>query len=107
MCRHHPPLGRRRRPNRHAHSPSPPFFALQARKLESELDIKVAAYGKLCSSYEYGYSKGESGLATDQVRQAGRCWVLPGWKGAAVPVASCSRLKLHDKLPGVSAVQAG
>lgn len=39
----------------------------EARKLESELDIKVAAYGKLCSSYEYGYSKGESGLATDQL----------------------------------------
>ena len=45
----------------------PPSPSTQARKLESELDIKVAAYGKLCSSYEYGYSKGESGLATDQV----------------------------------------
>lgn len=39
---------------------------MQARKLESELDVKVAAYGKLCSGYEYGYSKGESGMATDQ-----------------------------------------
>lgn len=28
--------------------------------------MKVAAYGKLCSNYEYGYSKGESGMATDQ-----------------------------------------
>lgn len=47
---------------------------MQARKLESELDIKVAAYGKLCSGYEYGYSKGESGLATDQART-----LLPAW----------------------------
>lgn len=39
----------------------------QARKLESELDAKIAAYGKLCSGYEYSYSKGESGLAQDQV----------------------------------------
>lgn len=50
----------------------------QARKLESELDIKIAAYGKLCSNYEYGYSKGESGMATDQAsrglcNRAGRC----------------------------------
>ena len=42
---------------------------LQARKLEGELDIKIAAYGKLCSSYEYGYTKGESGLSTDQMLQ--------------------------------------
>ncbi|KAL4429846.1 hypothetical protein ABPG77_010963 [Micractinium sp. CCAP 211/92] len=42
----------------------------EARKLESELDVKVAAYGKLCSSYEYGYSKGESGMATDQLLQS-------------------------------------
>lgn len=48
-------------------------LAPQARKLESELDIKVAAYGKLCSGYEYGYSKGESGLATDQVRMGTGC----------------------------------
>lgn len=39
---------------------------LQARKLEGELDTKVAAYGKLCSAYEYGYSAGESGLSSDQ-----------------------------------------
>jgi hypothetical protein len=49
---------------------------VQARKLEGELDVKIAAYGKLCSTYEYGYSKGESGLATDQVRGAdGFCQV--------------------------------
>ena len=42
----------------------------QARKLEGDLDVKIAAYGKLCSSYEYGYAKGESGLATDQVSRA-------------------------------------
>lgn len=41
----------------------------EARKMESELDIKIAAYGKLCSNYEYGYSKGESGMATDQLLQ--------------------------------------
>ena len=45
----------------HPQSPS------QARKLEGELDIKIAAYGKLCSSYEYGYTKGESGLSTDHL----------------------------------------
>lgn len=28
--------------------------------------MKIAAYGKLSTSYEYGYAKGESGLATDQ-----------------------------------------
>src|SRR6476619_1972080 len=41
---------------------------LQARKLESELDMKLAAYAKLCSGFESGYgAKGESGLATEQV----------------------------------------
>lgn len=41
---------------------------MQARKLEGELDMKLAAYGKLCSGYEYGgYGKGEAGLATEQV----------------------------------------
>lgn len=43
---------------------------MQARKLEGELDVKIAAYGKLCSSYEYGYTKGESGLSTDQMLQS-------------------------------------
>ena len=42
----------------------------QARKLESELDMKIAAYGKLCSGYEYGHSTGESGLAADQQLQS-------------------------------------
>jgi hypothetical protein len=42
---------------------------MQARRLESELEVKIAAYGKLCSSYEGHYrGKGEVGLATDQVR---------------------------------------
>ena len=36
--------------------------------MEGELDAKMAAYGKLCSAYEYGSAKGsESGMATDQV----------------------------------------
>jgi Golgi SNAP receptor complex protein 1 len=43
---------------------------LQARKLEGELDVKIAAYGKLCSSFEYGYTKGEAGLSTDAALQA-------------------------------------
>jgi Golgi SNAP receptor complex protein 1 len=47
-----------------------PALPLQARKLESELDVKIAAYGKLCSGYEYGYAKGESGLAADQQLQS-------------------------------------
>eukprot|EP00887_Chlorella_sp_A99_P003875 scaffold11.g3875.t1 len=41
----------------------------EARKIEGELDVKIAAYGKLVSSFEYGYTKGESGLATDQMLQ--------------------------------------
>lgn len=32
--------------------------------------MKIAAYGKLCTSYEYGYTKGEAGLATDQALQS-------------------------------------
>lgn len=40
---------------------------LQARKIEGELDVKIAAYSKLCSNYEYGYTKGESGISTDQL----------------------------------------
>lgn len=40
----------------------------EARKLESELDSRVAAYGKLCSGFDSSYaSKGESGLAAEQV----------------------------------------
>lgn len=34
------------------------------------MDLKIAAYGKLCSNFEYGYSKGESGLSTDQLLQS-------------------------------------
>ena len=52
---------------------------MQARKLESELDVKVAAYGKLCAGYESSYAKGESGLAQDQVQNDGAC--LPADRG--------------------------
>lgn len=42
---------------------------LQARRLETELDTKLASYAKLCSNFDSGWgSKGESGLATEQVR---------------------------------------
>eukprot|EP00884_Botryococcus_braunii_P023457 jgi/Botrbrau1/9796/Bobra.0322s0004.1 len=42
-----------------------------ARRLETELEVKIAAYAKLCSSYEGHYrGKGEVGLATDQLAQA-------------------------------------
>eukprot|EP00889_Picochlorum_renovo_P004145 jgi/Picre1/31175/NNA_006529.t1 len=34
-----------------------------ARKIENELDMKLAAFGKLCSRYEYGYTGGESGIS--------------------------------------------
>lgn len=47
---------------------------LQARKLESELDAKLAAYGKLAAGYDSSYAgKGESGLASQQVLTAPRC----------------------------------
>ncbi|KAI8107100.1 hypothetical protein M9434_001745 [Picochlorum sp. BPE23] len=35
----------------------------EARKIENELDMKLAAFGKLCSRYEYGYTGGESGIS--------------------------------------------
>lgn len=38
----------------------------QARKLEGELDVKLASYAKLCSGYE-----ASPGTATEQVRSAG------------------------------------
>jgi len=43
----------------------------EARKLEGELDVKLAAYAKLCSGFEANYkSKPEgSGLGTDQLAQ--------------------------------------
>ena len=41
----------------------------QARKLETELDSKLAAYGKLAAGYDSSYAaKGESGLAAEQAR---------------------------------------
>lgn len=42
----------------------------EARKLESELDAKLAAYGKLCTGYDSTYASnrpGEAGLANDQL----------------------------------------
>ena len=96
-----PGAASRRRTCPTAAQPSPAFsnparLPYQARKLESELDIKVAAYGKLCSSYEYGYSKGESGLATDQVRWLGagcrHCCAsatLPTALGCAAALRGC------------------
>lgn len=40
----------------------------QARRLENTLDTKLGQFAKLCSGYEQSYSRGEGGLATDQVR---------------------------------------
>lgn len=41
----------------------------EARKLEGELDAKLAAYGKLCTGYDSSYvsKRGEGGLANDQL----------------------------------------
>lgn len=41
----------------------------QARKLETEVDVRLAAFGKLCAGFDttYGNRSGETGLATDQV----------------------------------------
>jgi hypothetical protein len=47
---------------RHAHPPQQPTHHTQARKLEGELDVKLASYAKLCSGYE-----AEKGSAADQV----------------------------------------
>lgn len=46
------------------------FVPPQARKLEGELDAKLAAYGKLCTGYDSAFAskRGEAGLANDQVR---------------------------------------
>lgn len=45
------------------------ILVAQARKLESELDAKLAAYGKICTGYDSSYAskRGEAGLANDQV----------------------------------------
>ena len=45
----------------------PTLLHLQARKLENALDVKLGQFAKLCAGYEQSYSRGESGLATDQV----------------------------------------
>jgi Golgi SNAP receptor complex protein 1 len=40
----------------------------EARKLETELDVRLAAFGKLCASFDTTYgTRGEAGLATDQL----------------------------------------
>jgi len=41
----------------------------QARKLETEVDVRLAAFGKLCAGFDttYGNRSGETGLATDQL----------------------------------------
>ena len=50
---------------------------VQARKLEGELDVKQAAYAKLCSGYEANYrlkAANNSSLGADQV-----CVGVVGW----------------------------
>ncbi len=50
-----------------------PYFctlcARQARKLEAEVDVRLAAFGKLCAGLDttYGNNRGETGLAGNQV----------------------------------------
>lgn len=39
----------------------------EARRLENTLDTKLGQFAKLCSGYEQSYSRGEGGLATDQL----------------------------------------
>lgn len=39
----------------------------EARRLENALDVKLGQFAKLCSGYDQSYSRGESGLATDQL----------------------------------------
>lgn len=43
---------------------------LQARRLEGELDVKLAAFTKLCSSFEASYklNTADNSLGADQVR---------------------------------------
>lgn len=44
---------------------------MQARQIESELDAKTTAFGKLCSGHDGSYrAKGESGLAAEQVKSS-------------------------------------
>lgn len=44
------------------------LFEPQARRLESELDMRLAAFAKLCSGSEADFRrKGETGLAAEQV----------------------------------------
>lgn len=42
--------------------------SMKARKLEGELDVKLAAYVKICSGFEANYRlKSDSSLGADQV----------------------------------------
>lgn len=73
----------------------------QARKLETELDVRLAAFGKLCASFDTTYgTRGEAGLATDQVHHCAKttadnvccCHVATAyWQAPLTPVkCSCS-----------------
>ena len=44
-------------------------YMRQARKLETEVDVRLAAFGKLCAGLDttYGSDRGETGLAGNQV----------------------------------------
>ena len=43
-------------------------YCSQARQIESELEAKTTAFGKLCSGYDGAHTgRGESGLAAEQV----------------------------------------
>lgn len=53
----------------------PACMSSQARKLEGELDVKLAAYAKLCSGFEANYrlkASDSSSLGADQVCEFGR-----------------------------------
>ena len=40
---------------------------LQARKIEAELDAKLVSFARVASTYDQTYTRGETGLAADQV----------------------------------------
>lgn len=54
-------------------------MAVQARRLESELDMRLAALAKLCSGADADFRrKGETGLAAEQVHLLLPTWTLIG-----------------------------
>jgi hypothetical protein len=58
---------------------------MQARKLEGELDVKLASYGKLSSGFEAGSKGPGSAAAADQVcRQVNRARVTTGFDPASI-----------------------